>query len=186
MASNGSPSSATDGRPSGPVGTSPTSVTRYSRRSCSSGQVRRRQVHRGSVVPERDAARLPLEPDGVLGAGQLVVEQAEQATALVGRDIDDVAGETGIDVQRPLPRLGMHADHGMFGDERPPVDPSLVVLGRGRPVRRREAVDGTQTVSQLAATAPRVPRRPRRCSTTGCRRRRAGSPRPAGSMPRAD
>ena len=35
IASNGSPSSATDGRPSGPTGTSPTSVTRYSRRSCS-------------------------------------------------------------------------------------------------------------------------------------------------------
>src|SRR5208337_530446 len=44
-------------------------------------EVGRAEVRGGPVVPERDAARLPSEPHGVIGAGDLLVEQVEDAAA---------------------------------------------------------------------------------------------------------
>ena len=70
-----------------------------------------------AVVPEGDVAGLPTEPHRVLGPGDLLEEQVEQALALVGAHVEDVAGEAGVDVERLLAGLGVHPHDRVVADE---------------------------------------------------------------------
>ena len=111
-------------RPSTPTGTSPTSVMRCSTRSPADVvEVARREVQRGAVVPEGDAARLPSEAHGVLGAGQLGEQQVEDVAALARREIDDLGRERRVDVQHPLAALGVHPHDGVDRRQRLVADP---------------------------------------------------------------
>ena len=66
-----------------------------------------------AVVPEGDRACLPAEAALDLDVPCGLVEMVEQPCALVLREAFDMAGEAGIDVDRPLARFGMRADHRM-------------------------------------------------------------------------
>src|SRR4051794_36318806 len=57
--------------------------------------VLRPEVRGGPVVPERHAARLPMEANRVLGPGEVLEEEVEQAAALFGVQADDPADEPG-------------------------------------------------------------------------------------------
>src|SRR4051812_41894408 len=76
-------------------------------------EVLRREMQCGPVVPERDATRLPLEANGVLGTVDLLEQQVEDVAALPWREVDYLAGEARVDVQHRFPRVGVNPDHRM-------------------------------------------------------------------------
>jgi hypothetical protein len=85
----------------------------------------------------------------VLGPGELLEEQAEQPLALLGGDVEDVAGEAGVHVQRPLAGLGVDPHDRVVGDQQ------LVALAlagggevAGPRLARAVAVLGPQRVGQ--------------------------------------
>jgi hypothetical protein len=77
-----------------------------------------REVQRSTVVPERHASRLPLEPHRVLGTRDLLEQQVEHVPAFAGREVDDFAGERRIDVHDPFLGLRMYPNHGMNRGQR--------------------------------------------------------------------
>jgi hypothetical protein len=112
------------------------------------GDVTRWLVRGRAVVPERHAARLPPEPHGVLGTRQLLEEELEELLALAPMHADDVAGEVRVDVERPLPRLRVHAHDGMMRHQQvaPPERRRLAVASLSGPV----GVLGPERVGQIA------------------------------------
>ena len=70
-------------------------------------------VHRGVVVPEHQRPRCPAHPHDPFGAQEVVMEEVEQAMALVREEPHDPAGEQRVHEEGPDAAVGIHAHHGV-------------------------------------------------------------------------
>src|SRR5205823_4460230 len=77
--------------------------------------VGRHDVSGATVVPERHAARLPAEAAREHRVAEMFIQHLEEVAALLPGELDDVAGEVGVDEQALLARLRMDPHHGVHG-----------------------------------------------------------------------
>ena len=104
-----------------------------------------RKMGGGSVIPERNATRFPLEPDRVFWANHVLPQQLEQSLALPGCQSHNRGEESGAHIEHTLPGLGMYCDQGMLADEHS-LAQLLIVLFSGLLTRGLKAVNATQPV----------------------------------------
>src|SRR3984957_5017049 len=72
-------------------------------------------VHGRPVVPEAEVAFLPAVADDVLRRCHVLVEEAEEGVALLGRQTLDPLRESWVDEQVPAPGLGVCTHNGVLG-----------------------------------------------------------------------
>jgi hypothetical protein len=109
------------------------------------------QVCGCAVVPEGDAAGLPLKSDRVLGLGGLGPQQLQQPLALVRAEPPDLLrapGETRRDEQRAFAGERMDSDGGMVRDEIGLFDLAVPLTALGR--TGLELMPDVQCVDEIA------------------------------------
>ena len=140
--------------------------------------VGRCEVRGGPVVPDGDAARLPAEPHGVLGAGDLGVQQVQDHLGLPAGHVHDVAGEPGVHEQSLRAGGRVYPHHLVDRDQQVVLDPlaqllrALIPTARAARAAARPVFSARSPSTNSPCTTGRGPRRRPAGSSTGCRRRR--------------
>src|SRR5258705_3456568 len=86
-----------------------------------------------AIIPERDRMRAPAEAEHPFVAGAMVIEEFQNAVALLARQLVDMRGEVRVHIDQLLAAHGMARDHRMDRDRRSRPEHPRPVVRRGQP-----------------------------------------------------
>src|SRR6476620_10328855 len=110
--------------------------------------VRRRQMRRGTIVPERDVTDVPLEAYGIFWPRYMLPQQLENLLAFARGHAHDRIQERRADEQHPLPGFRMNGHQRMLAAQRAALNPFVILRSGARAAPRLEGMNGPQTIDE--------------------------------------